>query len=151
MVNDGTATVSNCVDSVTLLLTNNGELWLLWWRLGLTSDPLVVPLTEARYVLLGLVGVSWLDVEATGVVACVCFLYALLLEALLLLVANWDGGLDSCWMVGDLVVSSDFSVVAKLNACDEGEAVDEGAERFLLFLVFGVFSLPSCDLSVMRN
>lgn len=51
------------------------------------SDPLAVPLAaEAVYVLLGvLVSSCWLDVEATGVVCgCLCFLNALLLEALLL-------------------------------------------------------------------
>lgn len=109
-------------------------------RLEFTSDPLAIPpLAELRYVLLGLV--SWLDVDATGVDCCCCFLNELLLEAWL--VANWGLG-DGCWG-GDLVVDSDLSD-ATLNACVEGEAVGVGADRFLLFLVFGRFSVPTWDL-----
>lgn len=68
---------------------------------------------------------------------------------MLLLVGGVCWGLVGCWG-GDFVEVTVFSVV-KLNACDDGEAVDEGAERFLLFLVFGGFSVPSWDLGGLRD
>lgn len=130
-----------------------GDLWLLWWWLGLASDPLAaVPLAQAMYVFRGVVSGLLFDVAtaaaaAAAAMASCCFLCKLLLlEAWLVGSWVWDG--DWCT---DLVIESELSVATPAKACDEGEAAEPGAERFLLFLVFARLSPPEWDLTAMAR